>query len=239
MRYQSVVKMHTVNRMQTFGWPLLIMLMALGVVIAIGAAVNQVADVESIADMNTGMMFNGAIFTALGPIVALGFISMGQFFPLALGLGITRREYVTGTALVFLGYAVAFTAIVVIGKSIELATGGYGLSVRFFDVAYVGTGPLWQTAIQTFLIAMMAMLVGSAFVAGYFRWRQTFVWTFVVIVAVVGAAIGIMAVLSPAVANWFFSLFSLDWWAYMALIVAVAAIAAVAWSLLVRRTQLR
>ena len=239
MRYHTVVKMHTVNRMQTFGWPLLIMLMALAVVLAIGVALHQVADAESIADMNTGMMFNGAIFTALGPIVALGFISMGQFFPLALGLGITRREYVTGTALVFLGYAVAFTAIVVIGKSIELATGGYGLSVRFFDVVYVGTGPLWQTAIQTFLIAMMAMLVGSAFVAGYFRWRQTFVWTFFVIVAVVGAAIGIMAVLSPAVANWFFSLFSLDWCAYMALMVAVAAIAAVAWSLLVRRTQLR
>lgn len=239
MRYQTVVKMHTVNRMQTFGWPLLIMLMALAVVVAIGVAAHQVAAPEDIAAMNEGMAFNGAIFAVLGPIIMLGFLSMGQLFPLALGLGITRREYVLGTALVYLGYALGFTAIVVIGKAIEVATGGFGLDVRFFNVEYVGTGPLWQTAIQTFLIAFMAMLVGSALVAGYFRWRQTFVWSFVIVVAVIAATIGILAVLNPAVANWFFSLFSLDWWAYMVILAAVAAVAAAAWALLVRRTQLR
>ena len=239
MRYKSVVKMHTVNRMQTYGWPLVIMLIAFAFIIAIGLTVHSVSDAEGVEGMNNGMRFNGAIFTVLGPIVMLGFISMGQYFPLALGLGLTRREYVLGTSLVFLGYAVVFTAIVLIGKSIELATDGYGLRVRFFDVAYVGFGPLWQTAIQTFLIAMSAMLVGAAFISGYFRWRQTFIWSFFITVAVVGLAVAILSMRSFEFATWFGSLFALDWWAYMTTLGVVAVVAGVAWLVLVRRTQLR
>jgi hypothetical protein len=239
MRTRSVVQLHTANKLQIIGWPLITMCMALVIVIAIGYAVNQVDGGNGVPGMEEGMRFNGAIFTVLGPVVGLGFISMGQYFPLSLGLGLTRREYLAGTSLVFVGYAVAFTALVVVGRALELATDGYGLRVRFFDVVYVGTGPLWQTAIQAALIALAVMFVGAAFVAAHSNWQQKFVWSFVIAAAAIVAALAIAAIVSPTFADWLDGLFGLAWWQYMAMLAVIAAFGAAIWAVLVRRTQVR
>src|SRR5699024_12786743 len=103
-----------------------------------------------------------------------GFTSMAQFFPLALGLGLTRREFAAGLSLVFVGNAAAYSVLITIGKTIESATDGFGLWIRFFDVFYTSTGAPWQTLVQTFLLSLGALFLGAAITAAFLRFGQLF-----------------------------------------------------------------
>src|SRR5699024_6331240 len=147
MRIRNVIDMHLVNRMLAFGWPLIAITFALVIILAVGIIVGSQGH-EVRAEMYYGMQWNGAIFALLGPMIGYGFTSMGQYFPLALGLGLTRREFATGLSVVFLGNAVAYSVLITIGKTIEKATEGFGLGIRFFDVFYTSTGAPWQTLVQ-------------------------------------------------------------------------------------------
>src|SRR5690625_2849114 len=126
MRSRNVIDMHLVNRMQAFGWPLFALAFALVVILAVGIIVGSQGP-QVRAEMYYGMQWNGAIFALLGPMIGYGFTSMGQYFPLALGLGLTRREFATGVSMVFLGNAVVYSVLITIGKTIEKATEGFGL----------------------------------------------------------------------------------------------------------------
>lgn len=175
MRYRTVIDMHFVNRMQAYGWPLLVMVIALVIVLSIGAIVGtQGAEVR--AEMYEGMTWSGAIFSLLGPLIGYGFVSMGQYFPLALGLGVTRREFAAGQSLLFLGNALAYALLVTLGKTVEAATGGFGLGIRFFDVFYTGTGASWQTFVQTFLLIVAILFLGAAITSAFLRFGQPILW---------------------------------------------------------------
>lgn len=246
MRIRNVVQLHTVNRLQAFGWPLIIMVMSLVVVLIIGALVLNVAGSMGESDladaregMNQGMLFNGAIFALLGPLIGFGFTAMGQYFPLALGLGLTRREFAAGTALVFVGNAAFYAAIVTIGKVIEVATGGFGLGIRFFDVVYTGTGEWWQTLIQTFLLILTVMLVGAAITTAFHRWGQSFLWVFWIALAVVVLGVVAASVLSDAFRGFVVDVAAMGWVPWMGVVIAIGAIGAAVWLTLVRRAQAR
>lgn len=239
MRIRNVVQLHTVNRMQAVGWPLLIMCFSLALVLVIGGLVLGVGGPEARAGMHNGMQWNGAIFALLGPLIGFGFTAMGQYFPLALGLGLTRREFALGTLLVFAGNAAFYATVVTIGKVIELATGGFGLGVRFFDTYFTGIGPWWQTLVQTFLLILAVMLVGAAITTAYHRWAQPFLWTFwltlaTIVVAVAGATI-LFEDFRAAIAE----LALMPWIGWMGVIAAFGAVGAAVWLTLVRRAQAR
>ncbi|WP_413317983.1 hypothetical protein AA0Z99_12855 [Agrococcus sp. 1P02AA] len=239
MRIRNVVQLHIVNKMQAFGWPLLIMLFSLAIVLVIGALVGNLGGPEAREGMNMGMQYNGAIFALLGPLIGFGFTAMGQYFPLALGLGLTRREFAAGTALVFLGNAVFYAGIITIGKVIEVATGGFGLSIRFFDVAYTGLGEWWQTLLQTFLLIIMVMLVGAAITTAFQRWGQPFLWVFWLSLAVV--VVGVVAgfLLSEGFRSFGLAVAGMGWLPWMGVTALVALIGAAVWLTLVRRAQAR
>lgn len=246
MRIRNVIQLHTVNRMQAFGWPLLIMLASLAIVLVIGGIVVNVATsqgAESLADarqgMNNGMMFNGAIFAILGPLIGFGFTAMGQYFPLALGLGLTRREFALGTALVFAGNAAFYAVIITIGKVIEVATGGYGLGVRFFDVVYTGVGEWWQTLVQTFILILAAALIGAAITTAFHRWGQPFLWIFWIGLAVVVVGIVAGALLSAGFRGFIGDAAGMGWAPWMVVAAAIGAIGGAIWLALVRRAQAR
>ena len=224
MRIRNVVQLHTVNRLQAFGWPLLIMCFSLIIVLVIGALVGGVGGQEARDGMRMGMQWNGAIFALLGPLIGFGFTAMGQYFPLALGLGITRREFAIGTSLVFVGNALFYAVIVAIGKAIESATTGFGLGIRFFDTVYTGLGAWWQTLLQTFLLILAVSLVGAAITTAYHRWGQSFLWTFWLTLAVIVVAISGGAILSEGFRDGLVQVGAMPW---------------IGWMTLVRRAQTR
>src|SRR5699024_2688732 len=157
------------------------------VILAVGMIVGTLgAGVQ--AEMYEGMVYNGAIFALLGPMIAQGFASMGQHFPLALGMGLTRREFAVGLSAVFLLNAAGYALLVTIGKTIEVATEGFGLQVRFFDVFYTSTGAAWQTFVQTFLVIAAVMFLGAAITAGFLRFGQPFLWVGASVIALLAMA---------------------------------------------------
>lgn len=239
MRIRSVLTLHSANRFTFFGLPFLIMGLAFAIMITIGLVAHFNVSPEGQRQMYEGMGWNGAIFSYLGPLMGFGFTAMGQYFALATGLGITRREFAAGTALVFLFQSLVFAAATAIGKTIEVATGGWGLSIRFFDVNYTGVGSGWVTFAQTFLLITMLMFVGAAIMTAFLRWGQTFLWLFFIALAVVGVAIVGAALLRPAFASWLLDVALMGWVPWMAVVVAVALLSAAVWFALVRRTQTR
>lgn len=239
MRIRNVVQLHTVNRLQAFGWPLVIMSLSLTITLIIGALVVGVGGADARSGMNTGMQWNGAIFALLGPLIGFGFIAMGQYFPLALGLGLTRREFAAGTALVFVGNAAFYAAVVTIGKVVEVATGGFGLGVRFFDTFYTGIGAWWQTLVQTFLLILAVMLVGAAITTAFHRWGQSFLWVFWIGLAAVVLAVVAGALLSDAFRAAAMDVLGMAWGGWMLVIAGFAALGAAVWLTLVRRAQAR
>lgn len=238
MRYRSVIDMHVVNRMQAFGWQPVVGVIALLLVLAVGAIVGSQGP-EARAGMHEGMTWNGAIFALLGPMIGYGFTSMGQYFPLALGLGLTRREFATGVSLVFLANAVVYSAVITIGKMIEVATGGFGLQIRFFDVFYTGTGPAWQTLVQTFLLILGVLFLGAAITAAYLRWGQAFLWIAGAVLAVLAVAILAGIILLDGFGRGLLDILTMGWGPWMVVIAAIGAASAGIWLLLVRRTQAR
>lgn len=246
MRIRNVVQLHTVNKLQAFGWPLLIMCFSLAIVLIIGALVQGVAGgqgPEALANaregMHLGMQWNGAIFALLGPLIGFGFTAMGQYFPLSLGLGHTRREFATGTLLVFVGNAAFYAIIITIGKVIEVATGGFGLSIRFFDVVYTGLGEWWQTLIQTFLLILVVCLVGAAITSAFHRWGQSFLWTFWIGLALVVLTFVAGILLSEDFQGLVTDVMSMGWVPWMLVTAAIGAIGAAVWLTLIRRAQAR
>ncbi len=111
---------------------------------------------------------------ALGGIVAvyfaLGVLSIARGLPFAFALGVSRRSYYAGTAL--LGAALAAgNGLAITGlQAIERATGGWGESVHIFRVPYVLDGP-WYLTWLTSSVAL-ALLFGWGMWYGivYRRW---------------------------------------------------------------------
>lgn len=236
MRYRNVLDLHFVNRMQAFGWQPVSGAIALVIVLAVGAIISTQGP-EAQAGMNEGMTYNGAIFAILGPMIGYGFTSMGQYFPLALGLGITRREFAVGASLVFLANAAVYSVLITIGKIIETNTGGFGLSIRFFDVIYTGMGPAWQTLIQTFLLIASVLFLGAAFTAAFLRFGQPFLWVGGVILALIALTIMAGLVFLDGFGQLLLDFFTMGWAPWMGVIAVIGAASAAVWLVLVQRTQ--
>ncbi|QNN82957.1 hypothetical protein H3H54_03860 [Brachybacterium sp. Z12] len=236
MRSRNVIDMHLVNRMQAFGWPLIAVAFALAIMLAVGAIVGSRGP-EAQAEMYYGLQWNGAIFALLGPLIGYGFTSMGQYFPLALGLGLTRREFATGLSVVFLGNAVIYSVLITVGKTIEKATEGFGLSIRFFDVFYTSTGAPWQTLLQTFLLILTVLFLGAAITAAVLRFGQVFLWVAAAILALIGLGILSGVLLLDGFGRALLDVLTMGWGPWMVAIAVIGAVSAGAWLVLVRRTQ--
>ena len=236
MRSRNVIDMHLVNRMQAFGWPLLAVAFAFTIVMTVGLIVGSQGP-EARAGMYDGMQWNGAIFSLLGPLIGYGFTSMGQYFPLALGLGLTRREFATGLSLVFLGNAAVYSVLITIGKTLEKATDGFGLHVRFFDVFYTGTGASWQTLVQTFLLILGVLFLGAAITAAVLRFGQVFLWASGAVLALLGLGLLAGVLFLDGFGRALLELVTMGWGPWMAVIAVIGAVSAGAWMVLVRRTQ--
>ena len=236
MRSRNVIAMHLVNRMQAFGWPLFAVTVAFAVILAVGLIVRSQGPAAQ-AGMYEGMQWNGAIFALLGPLIGYGFTSMGQYFPLALGLGLTRREFAAGLSAVFLSNAVVYSVLITIGKTIEKATDGFGLSIRFFDVFYTSTGAWWQTLVQTFVLILAVLFLGSALTAALQRFGQVFLWVSAAVLALIALGVLAAVVFLDGVGRALLDVLTMGWGPWMGVIAVIGVLSAGAWLVLVRRTQ--
>lgn len=89
---------------------------------------------------------------------ALGVLSIGRSLPFGLALGVSRRSYYAGTALLALALAAVDGLAVAVLQAIERATGGWGMKLHFFQVSSILSGP-WYLTWLTSSVGLAALFV--------------------------------------------------------------------------------
>ncbi|WP_430591963.1 hypothetical protein [Humidisolicoccus flavus] len=237
-RINGVLALHTANRKDLLLYPAISIAGAFLVVIAIGVALNVgfADDPEVINGMSLGMQWNGAIFALLGIAFGVGVTMMTQYFPLSMGLGFTRREYMLGSLLFVAIQSAVIAVFITIMKVIEVATNGFGLNVSMFNVVYVSRGEWWETLVQSFLLLFLGTVAWAFFGTVWNRWGRNGLLTMAVIGILLSGIIVIVAFANPEMLA---SIASMAWIGWIAVTVVVTIITTVAWWVLARRAQVR
>ena len=101
----------------------------------------------------------------------MGITAAAQSLPFGLALGLSRRSYYTGTALLAVTLAAADGLALTVLQAIERATGGWGQAMHYFRVPYILTGPWYLTWLTSFVCLALLFVYGMWFSIVYRRWR--------------------------------------------------------------------
>jgi hypothetical protein len=96
---------------------------------------------------------------------------IGRSLPFAFAFGIGRRSYYAGTALFAFGLAVVYGLALAVLQVIEQATGGWGVRLHFFRVAYILAGPWYLTWLTSFVGLALMFVAGLCYGLVYRRWN--------------------------------------------------------------------
>jgi hypothetical protein len=137
--------------------------------------------------------YTGGVASIYVLVLVIGINSIGRSLPFGLALGVSRRSFYTGTAL--FGVALAFVdglALTAL-QAIERATGGWGVSMHYFQVPYILNGPWYLTWLTSFVALALMFVWGMWLGIVYRRWNLFGSATFVAAqVTVVVAAVLIL-----------------------------------------------
>jgi hypothetical protein len=137
--------------------------------------------------------YAGALATIYIVFGLIGTWSIIRRLPFALALGVSRRSYYAGTALMAVGLAAVYALVLAVLQPIERATGGWGLDLHFFRVPYLLAGPWYLTWLTSFVGLVLMFGWGVWFGLVYQRWNVIGVLAFGAVQIVVLTAALIIA----------------------------------------------
>jgi hypothetical protein len=140
--------------------------------------------------------YTGALSSFFIFFFVLGVQSIGKSLPFGLTLGVSRRSFYLGTALLAVTLAGADGVAMAVLQAIERATGGWGVNMGFFRVPYLLNGPWYLTWLTSFVGLTMLFLYGMWFGIVYRRWST--IGTVVFIAAQVVVLLAAAAVVTLA-----------------------------------------
>ena len=117
-----------------------------------------------------------------------GWQTIGRSLPFGLMLGASRRSFYSGTALFGMALALVFGLVLTALQAIERATGGWGLSMRFFRVTYLLDGPWYVTWLTSFVGLSALFVYGMWYGIVSTRWGPLGTWAFIAAQALVVTA---------------------------------------------------
>jgi hypothetical protein len=130
-----------------------------------------------------------AIFAVM---VFAGGLTMTRSLPFALTLGATRRSYYLGTVGLVIALAALYGLAIAGLQALERATGGWGVSMYYFQPHYFLTGAWYLTWLSSFVGLVLLFVYGTWFGLLYQRWDTIGLFVFVfgqVILALTGVFI--------------------------------------------------
>lgn len=89
-----------------------------------------------------------------------GVLGTTRALPFALALGVTRRAYYTGAAVLAIGLAAANGLVLALLGVLERATGGWWLGVHMFRVPWILDGPWYLSWLTAFVLLALSFLYG-------------------------------------------------------------------------------
>jgi hypothetical protein len=122
-----------------------------------------------------------------------GWQTIGRSLPFGLTLGVSRRSFYFGTALLGMALALVFGLVLTGLQAIERATDGWGLSMHFFRVTYLLNGPWYATWLTSFVGLFALWVYGTWCGIVSTRWGSLGTWAFIaaqVLAVAAGVVIG-------------------------------------------------
>ncbi len=154
-------------------------------VLAFSFAVNVIVFGITPVDHHTALTAStdgrstGALSSFFILFLVLGVQSIGRSLPFGLALGVSRRSYYMGTALLAVVLACADGLALAALQAIERATGGWGVQMGFFRVPYLLDGPWYLTWLTSFVGLTLLFVYGMWFGIVYRRWSLVGTLTFI------------------------------------------------------------
>lgn len=176
-RVVSVIRLNTANPWTTIIMPWMI----LGIIFVanwlIWWVIATASGTGNASTVAQGLQWSGASAWILFYMGVVAIQTINLTFPLALGYGVTRREFWVGTSVTFVLlsalYSLAMTAL----AALEEATNGWWIGGRMFTAAYFGDS--WhQRLFIIFTLMMLFFSTGAAVAALFVRWKANGVVVF-------------------------------------------------------------
>ena len=196
----KVARYHLVDRYTytALPWVVLAINFALPLIVTAGAGAGRPAQPGS-----------GAVAAIYIFFLVLGALSIVRSLPFALALGVSRRSYYTGTALLAVALAAVDGLALALLQAAERATGGWGVGLHFFREPFILAGPWHLTWLTSFVGLGLMFAWGMWFGIVYRRWNLIGLLAFTAapVTALVGGGVVTTAAHAwPAVGNFFATL---------------------------------
>jgi hypothetical protein len=173
----NVCRYHLIDRFTFTVVPCAMLAFIFGVNLAVTAATPSGAGGRSALQDSLFGFYGG--YGALWGLTA-------RSLPFGLALGVSRRSYYTGTALLSLGLAAGYGLALAVLQAVEGATGGWGLGMHLFRMPHALAGP-WAL---TWLTSSVALTLISAYgLWGGIVYRR---WNHIGLLIFVGALITVL-----------------------------------------------
>jgi len=164
--------------------------------------------IAAMAPTQPGGMKTGGLITIYVFLLICGVLSMTRELPFGLMLGVSRRGYYLGTALLVLALGIVYGLALTALQALERASGGWGLSLHYFRVPWIMDGPWYQTWVSSFVLLVLFFLYGMWYGLVFRRWGIVGLGTFVVAQMLVALAVVAVVTLThnwPAFGHFFTS----------------------------------
>jgi hypothetical protein len=175
----NVGRYHLVDRLTYVAVPWAILAFSFVINLAIAA----------MAPRQPGGMYTGGLVSIYVFLLVCGVLSMTRELPFCLMLGVSRRGYYLGTALLVLALGLANGLVLTAAQALERASGGWGSSLHFFRVPWIMDGPWYQTWLTSFVLLVLFFLYGMWYGLVYRRWNVVGTVSFVVAQMLVALAV--------------------------------------------------
>jgi hypothetical protein len=115
--------------------------------------------------------YTGALSAIYVYLIVTGALGIARQLPFALALGVSRRSFYAGTALLAGAIAAVYGLGLTVLQLIERGTGGWGLNMEFFRVPYLLAGPWYLSWLTSFAGLALMLAWGMWFGIVYRRWN--------------------------------------------------------------------
>lgn len=168
-RVLSAARIQLVAWPTTLTWPWAILASSLLVNVLLFASIGEIPD-----DATTG-----GLVSIYGMTFIASMVMIGQDFPFAVGLGLTRRIFYTGLSLLLTVQSLVYGGLLYLLKLVEEGTGGWGITLRFFAIPFlVDSNPVLQILIYATPFAALGFL-GTCLALVAKRWGVTGVFALI------------------------------------------------------------
>jgi hypothetical protein len=114
-------------------------------------------------------------------LIVTGALGIARQLPFALALGVSRRSFYAGTALLGVALAAVYGLALTVLQLIERGTGGWGLNMYFFRVPYLLAGPWYLSWLTSFTGLALMFAWGMWFGIVYRRWNLAGLLSFIAV----------------------------------------------------------